>query len=107
MAETYYETPLQMRYTGLDRAARYRVRVVYAGGAMQALIRLTADDRFEVHPLIKKEPGPAEFDVPAGATADGELMLTWAQGPGSRGAGRGTQVAEVWLIRKSDAAVKE
>lgn len=107
MAETYYETPLQMRYTGLDRAARYRVRVVYAGGAMQALIRLTADDRFEVHPLIKKEPGPADFDVPAGATADGELTLTWAQGPGSRGAGRGTQVAEVWLIRKSDAAVKE
>jgi len=99
-AETYFDAPLKMRYTDLDRRAQYRVRVVYVGGNMQALIRLQADDRLEVHPLIKKEILAMEFDIPREATADGELTLTWRQGPGSRGAGRGCQVAEVWLMRK-------
>jgi hypothetical protein len=67
-----------MRYTDLDRRAQYRVRVVYVGGNMQALIRLQADDRLEVHPLIKKEIRPMEFDIPREATADGELTLTVA-----------------------------
>ena len=106
LAETYFEAPLKMRYTGLDRGAQYHVRVVYVGGNMQALIRLEADDRFEVHPLIKKELHPMKFDIPREATADGELMLTWRQGPGSRGAGRGTQVAEVWLMRSEALARK-
>lgn len=100
IAETYYEASLQMRYAGLDKTAQYRVRVTYVGGATAALIRLVADDKFEVHPLIKKESQPMEFDVPREATADGTLTLSWTQGPGSRGAGRGTQVAEIWLIRK-------
>jgi hypothetical protein len=30
-AETLHDTPLRMRYTGLDKSARYRVRVTYAG----------------------------------------------------------------------------
>ena len=89
-----------MRYSGLDGSAQYRVRVVYRGGNMQAQIRLEADDRLEVHPLIRKELYPMEFDIPREATADGELILTWRQAPGSIGAGRGCQVAEVWLIRK-------
>jgi hypothetical protein len=98
IAETYYEQPLQMRYDGLDKTAQYRVRVMYMGGAQ--LIRLMADENLEVHPLTKKELKPMEFDVPRAATADGTLTLTWTQGPGSRGAGRGTQIAEVWLMRK-------
>lgn len=100
IAESYYETPLKMRYTGLDHSAPYKVRVVYAGGSMQVKIRLQADDRFEVHPLIQKELQPMEFDIPREATADGELLLTWSRAPGSSGAGRGCQVAEVWLIRR-------
>jgi hypothetical protein len=100
IAETYYDAPLKMRYGGLDRNAQYRVRVVYRGGNMQAQIRMDANDRLEVHPLIRKEPNPMEFDVPREATADGELTLTWRQAPGSIGAGRGCQVAEVWLLRK-------
>ncbi len=35
-AETFWDTPLQMRYTGLDGAAHYRVRVVYAGDVVRA-----------------------------------------------------------------------
>ncbi|MBO0719380.1 MAG: hypothetical protein J2P41_01040 [Blastocatellia bacterium] len=99
LAETYYDTPLQMKYSGLDRNAQYKIRVVYVGDP-QRTIRLVADGKFEVHPLIKKERRPLEFDIPPAATADGELNLSWYQAAGSRGAGRGCQVAEVWLIKK-------
>jgi hypothetical protein len=100
LAETFYDTPLRMRYTGLDKTAQYKVRVVYIG-PLQELMRLVADDKYEIHSLIAKEPRPMEFDIPREATADGELTLAWTQGPGSRGAGRGTQIAEVWLIKKT------
>lgn len=100
IAETYYDTPLRMRYAGLDKRARYRIRIVYGSATTQIPIRLVANEKFEVHPLIKKALGPVEFDLPAAATATGELNLTWTQAPGSRAAGRGTQVAEVWLIRQ-------
>ena len=37
------------------------------------------------------------FLVPPAATADGELTLRWHKDPGLGGAGRGLEVAEVWL----------
>jgi hypothetical protein len=103
-AESFWDTPLQMRYTGLDPDARYRVRVVYAGDvfSQNTLIRLVANDKYEVHPPIKKEspPKPVEFDVPAEATRGGELTLTFSAPPGRGSAGRGNQIAEVWLVRR-------
>ncbi len=99
-AEALHEQPLEMHYTGLDPKARYRVRVVYAGD-MAREVRMLADT-IEVHPLIKK-PMPArplEFDVPAEATADGELTLRWFRRPGLGGNGRGAQVAELWLMKR-------
>ncbi len=100
IAETYFDTPLKMRYTGLDKNAPYKIRIVYSSATQQIPIRLVANDKIEIHPLIKKELHPVEFDIPIAATASGELNLSWTQAPGSRGAGRGTQVAEVWLIKK-------
>ena len=100
IAETYYDAPLKMRYTGLDKTAQYKIRIVYSSATQQIPIRLVANDNIEIHPLIKKELHPVEFDIPSAATASGELNLTWTQAPGSHGAGRGTQVAEVWLIKK-------
>jgi hypothetical protein len=100
--QTHYDTPLQMRYTGLDKAAVYRLRVVY-GRAEGRKVRLTAGEGLEVHGWEGKQLQPLEFDVPAAATAGGELTLTWRQEPGQTGAGRGCQVAEVWLIRKAAA----
>ncbi len=97
--QTHYDTPLRMRYTGLDKGAAYRLRVVY-GRAEGRKVRLTAGEGLEVHGWEGKQLQPLEFDVPAGATARGELTLTWRQEPGQTGAGRGCQVAEVWLIRK-------
>ena len=100
IAETYYDAPLKMRYTGLDKTAQYKIRITYSSATQQIQIKLVANDKFEIHPLVKKELHPVEFDIPAAATVSGELNLTWTQAPGSRGAGRGCQVAEVWLIKK-------
>ena len=102
-AETRYEAPLKMHYNDLDPTAEYKVRAVYAGDKMDAKLRLLANDTVEVHPLIPKETPlrPVEFDIPKEATANGELTLTWYQEPGRGGAGRGCQIAEVWLIKKT------
>ena len=101
-AEALQETPLQMNYTGLDRTARYEVRVVYSGDSLTRKIRLDANDGTPVHPYIDKPSpvAPIEFDIPPSATASGELTLSWRREPGLGGNGRGAQVAEVWLIRK-------
>ena len=103
-AESFWDTPLQMRYTGLDRDAQYRVRVVYAGDvfSMNTRIRLVANDKYEVHAPLQKPtpPAPVEYDVPAEATRGGELTLTFSAPPGRGSAGRGNQIAEVWLVRR-------
>jgi len=90
-----YDAPLKMQYTGLDPAAAYKVRVVYGGGP----IRLMAD-HLEVHPYLDTAYQALEFKLPTEATTDGELTLTWSRTAGSGGAGRGCQVAEVWLMRQ-------
>jgi hypothetical protein len=106
-AQTLYDTPLQMHYDGLDRQARYKVRIVYAGDSFRSLIRLDAGGH-EVHGWFKKPnpPVPVEFDVPPQATSGGELTLSWRLEPGRGGNGRGCQVAEVWLIRKQSRSTR-
>jgi hypothetical protein len=101
-AESLNDTPLRLRYTDLDKEARYKVRVTYAGDSLRGKIRLTANEGLEVHPyLTKPRPlAPVEFELPSEATRKGELTLTWAGEPGRGGNGRGCQVAEVWLIKK-------
>jgi hypothetical protein len=103
-AESFWDTPLKMRYTDLDPAAQYRIRIVYAGDvfSMNALLTLVADDKYEVHGATRKPSpiAPVEFDIPADATRDGELTLTFSAPAGMGSAGRGNQIAEVWLMRK-------
>ena len=103
-AESFWDTPLQMRYTSLDPAAQYRVRIVYAGDvfSMNTPIRLVANDKYEIHGPIRKELPikPVEFDIPAEATRGGELTLTFSAPAGIGSAGRGNQIGEVWLVRK-------
>jgi len=102
-AESLNDQPLRMRYANLDRNARYKIRVTYVGDAPKRPIRLVANDKYEVHPLIKKEYPfrPVEFDIPAAATQDGILELSWYREPGLGGNGRGCQVSEVWLIKNN------
>jgi hypothetical protein len=99
-AESLYDTPLQLRYTGLDQIATYHVRVVYGRERRRGKVRLVANDRFEIHPYLSNALEPVEFDIPLEATTSGELTLSWSQEPGGGGTGRGCQVAEVWLIKK-------
>jgi len=95
-AMTVYDTPLTLRYTDLDTTAHYRVRVVYGGGP----VRLLANEKWEVHPLLSRTFERVEFDIPPEATAKGVLELRWQGQPGRGGNGRGCQVAEVWLLKK-------
>jgi hypothetical protein len=101
-AASLYDEPLRMNYTGLDRSAAYKVRVVYTGDMFQARIRLTANDSIELHPSLTKprSMAPLEFDIPLDATRSGSLNLSWHAEPGRGGNGRGCQVSEVWLIKK-------
>jgi hypothetical protein len=98
-AGSLFDAPLQMRYTGLDTKARYRLRVVY-GGEGTTKVRLVANDGIEIHPYAARPwpPAPLEFDIPVTATATGHLELSWTREPGLGGNGRGCEVAEVWLM---------
>jgi hypothetical protein len=101
-AESLNDVPLRMRYEGLDRAAEYKIRVVYGGDSPGVRVRLVANGSVEIHPLIAKPAPvkPLEFDIPKEATQNGELILGWFREPGLGGNGRGCQVSEVWLIKK-------
>jgi hypothetical protein len=90
-----YDYPLTMRYTGLDTSSRYKVRVVYGAGP----VRLQAGNA-QVHEYLERALEPLEFDLPDDAARTGSLMLRWNRPPGAGGAGRGCQVAEVWLIKR-------
>ena len=100
-AESLYDQPLQLRYTGLDPAARYKVRVVYGSEGRATKIRLMANDA-EIHPYLNKPFERLEYELPPASTRSGNLLLSWNQEPGSGGNGRGCAVAEVWLIKQSD-----
>jgi hypothetical protein len=98
-AETLYDTPLQLWYTDLDPKATYRVRVVYGRERPTIRIRLVANEKTEIHGYRSSGYEPLEFDIPAEATAEGEMLLSFTQEPGGGGAGRGCQVCEVWLLK--------
>jgi hypothetical protein len=108
-ADGLYQMPVTMRYTNLDPRARYKLRVVYAGDNFQVRVRLVAtadtakpDGReIEIHPFQPKPRPvrPVEFDIPPEANSSGALTLTWQANAERGGAGRGCQIAEVWLIK--------
>ena len=102
-AETLGETPLKMHYTNLDSKAQYAVRVVYGGDSPKVQLKLTANGKDQIHDFqAKPSPQvPLEFNIPRDATQSGELTLEWSRPGGLGGSGRGTQVCEVWLIRRN------
>jgi hypothetical protein len=95
--QTLHGAPLIMRYEGLDSNAEYKIRVVEFG-RFGSTIDLVADNKYPIHgPMRIEYPiWPIEYDLPKAATEDGKLELKWGLVEG-----RGTQVAEVWLIKKS------
>jgi hypothetical protein len=101
-AETRWDTGLQLHYDNLDPSSAYTLRVIYGGDRRQAKIRCVAEDGTQIHDYVAKPfPfAPLEFEIPQHVTADGMLTLTFYQEPGAGGAGRGCQLAEVWLVKK-------
>jgi len=95
-AQTLFGTPLRMQYKHLDRNARYRLRVTYAG-RFRATMRLIANGKTSIHSPLKQPThiGPLEYSIPRELTKDGELTLEWKLVDG-----RGCQVAEVWLLKE-------
>ncbi len=104
-AETLYDTPLHMSYTGLDPNAQYKLRVLYGGDSPRRKIRCLANGSTEIHPYIAKPRPfkPLEFLLPRDATREGKLDLAWLAEPGLGGNGRACQVSEVWLIKVKEA----
>jgi hypothetical protein len=102
-AESMYDAPLRMAYSGLDPKARYKVQVIYAGDSPKRKMRLVANDTIEVHPYLAKPMPfkPLEFAIPPAATQQGKLTLSWFAEPGLGGNGRSCQVSEVWLMKDS------
>jgi hypothetical protein len=94
--ETLYGTPLRMRYEGLDPKASYALRATYTG-RLNAVMRLVANGKYEIHGPIGPEdpPRPVEFPITRRATSGEKLELAW-----TAVSGRGPQVAEVWLIKR-------
>ena len=98
-AESLYEAPLKMHYTGLDPNVDYSLQVVISGDSRGVKTRLVANGSVEIHPLQMRPwpPAPQNFTLPRAATSSGELRLTWTREAGFGGNGRGCQVAEVML----------
>ncbi len=93
---TLYDTPLMMRYDHLDPKSSYLLRIAYTG-RFNSRLKLVADEKYLIHDFIQTGKQPIyEFPVPAEALADGKVTFTWTCDNGQRG----TQVAEVWLIKK-------
>ena len=71
-----------------------------AGVSTRCLRTARGISGLEVHAALTKTYQPLEFAIPPQATAGGALTLTWTRPAGGGGAGRGCQVAEVWLMRR-------
>ena len=95
-AKTLYDQPLKIHYDELDPKADYRIRIAYTG-RFRSRMKMTTDDGQVIHDFIKTGETPVfEFDLPKAAITDGKVTFIWTCGEGERG----SQVTEIWLIRK-------
>jgi hypothetical protein len=98
--EGLYDQGIRLRYTGLDKKARYRVQVVYGAYEKGGPVALLANGSDQIHPLRRRPLERLEFPIPAHATESGILILDFAPEPDRGGNGHSLQVSEVWLMRE-------
>jgi hypothetical protein len=90
-----YETPLLMRWEGLDPGATYHIEVVYRG-PFGPEFECETDDGYLIHgPRGNTDETPASYSIPAASTSDGVLQLEWQL----TNVVRGVSVTEIWLIK--------
>lgn len=95
---TLYDTPLIIKYEELNPKKTYKIKIAYTG-RFRSKMKLTTDDGLLIHDFIQTGAKPLfEFELPQSTYADGDLVLRWTCGEGERG----SQVAEIWIIPKSD-----
>ena len=94
-----YDTPLEMEYDNLDPNSGYLLRIAYTG-RFRSNIKLVADG-ITIHNYIRMGTRPLfEFSLPKDVIRDGKVSFTWTCGQDDGGEGeRGSQVAEIWLIK--------
>ncbi|AFL87466.1 hypothetical protein Terro_1150 [Terriglobus roseus DSM 18391] len=98
-AETLYEQPLQLHYTGLKGATAYTLRITYAGEEYKLPMQLKANGVTLLAARVRaSNPEQMELPVNAELIHKGELTLEWSRPYGAGGGGRGGQIAEVWLL---------
>ena len=95
-AGTLYDRPLEMRYTGLERGARYRVHVTYPtdGSAYHVAANGAA-----VAQVCAAATACSEAEIALPAAASSNLTLSWSVAAGQGGNGRRVQVSRVVLAR--------
>ena len=90
-----YDTPLLMRWEGLDPAATYHIEVVYLG-PFGPQFTCETDDGYWIHgPRGNAGTTPVSYGIPSASTSDGVLQLQWQL----TNVVRGVSVTEIWLIR--------
>ena len=97
---TLYDTPLEMEYDNLDPNSEYILKIAYTG-RFRSSMKLMADGVM-IHNYIRMGTKPLfEFSLPKEITKDGKVSFTWTCGQEDKGEGeRGSQVAEIWIIKK-------
>ena len=94
-----YETPLVMKWEGLDPEAMYRIKVVY-NGPFDIKIKCMTDEGIVIHDYIPKTKSEIMiYPVPVEATKDGMLELIWTQ-DAENNILRGVSVSEIWLQKE-------
>jgi len=90
-----YDQPLEIEYNNLNPEASYSIRVAYTG-RFRSRMKMAADG-IQVHDFIQTGIQPIyEFPIPQEALKDGKVVFSWTCGE----AERGTQVSEIWIIKK-------
>jgi len=90
-----YDTPLLMRWEGLDSGAAYHIKVVYLG-PFGPQFTCTTDDGHVIHgPRGNTDTTPVSYSIPAASTSDGVLELQWRL----TNQVRGVSVTEIWLMK--------
>ena len=97
---TLYDTPLKIEYDNLDPNGTYYIRIAYTG-RFRSKMKLVANG-IMIHDYIQMGIKPLfEFPLPKEVTKEGKILFTWICGDDDKGEGeRGSQVAEIWLIKK-------